>query len=362
MITDIERIKTSFDLLAQAERDTELRRVATTGGGEYAGACPFCVDADHDGFRVQPYHSPYPRWMCRKCSDGWQDAIEYIKRRYNCDFPRAVEILGGNPSQGNPSGAERRTSSGAEFTRKNAGASINSTVGNHKPRPAYTPPAAGWQAEARRAVEVCRENLWNPGGRAALDYMRGRGLRDDTLRYFAVGYSPGATYGSLYIPRGVVIPCLEGSEVWYIKIRSLDAEKPKYQGVKGNRTNAIYNAGDLIGAEFTLFCEGEIDVMTAWQELPFQAVVTTGAALNLPDLATWGMYLGGLKHVFIAFDADSAGEKGRAALLGLFPGGILLSLPAGVKDINELYMAGGNLWEWVKPVVMPVVYPGWKGA
>ena len=35
----------------------------------------------------------------------------------------------------------------------------------------------------------------------------------------------------------------------------------------GSKPAALYNAGDLIGRDVALFCEGEFDCMIAWQEL-----------------------------------------------------------------------------------------------
>ena len=43
---DVDLLKANTDLLALAERDTQLRRVAGSEGGEWAGACPFCGGRD----------------------------------------------------------------------------------------------------------------------------------------------------------------------------------------------------------------------------------------------------------------------------------------------------------------------------
>ena len=75
---DTWAIKQRTDLLGLIGADTRLKKVASTGGGEYAGPCPFC--GGRDRFRVQPLRG---RWWCRGCSDGprWQDAIGYVRRR-----------------------------------------------------------------------------------------------------------------------------------------------------------------------------------------------------------------------------------------------------------------------------------------
>ena len=72
--------------------DTQLRKVATTKGGEYAGPCPFC--GGEDRFHVQPEHADGGRWYCRGCGeDRWHDVIDYIMRRDNISFPEAVRKL-----------------------------------------------------------------------------------------------------------------------------------------------------------------------------------------------------------------------------------------------------------------------------
>src|SRR5205807_191367 len=49
---DAAAVKARVDLLALLGADTRLRKVATTAGGEYAGACPFC--GGRARLRVQP--------------------------------------------------------------------------------------------------------------------------------------------------------------------------------------------------------------------------------------------------------------------------------------------------------------------
>src|SRR6266508_118235 len=94
---DTAAIKERIDLLELIGRDTRLKRVASTRGGEYAGACPFCGGKDR--LRVQPARR---RWWCRGCLGGerWQDAIAYIQRRDGvCDFAEACRRLGASSSE-----------------------------------------------------------------------------------------------------------------------------------------------------------------------------------------------------------------------------------------------------------------------
>ena len=162
---DVDDIKRRVNLLDLVGRDTKLKRVASTGGGELAGACPFC--GGRDRFRVQPERG---LWWCRQCSgEHWQDAIAYVMRRDGLDFSAACATLG----------------SGVSPTSHFVPAKLASTE--------RTPSAANgeqWQAKARALIGWAQRNLRAEVGQAALDYIRGRGLSDDTIRTAGLGYNP----------------------------------------------------------------------------------------------------------------------------------------------------------------------------
>ena len=309
---------------------SDLKKVAATAGGEYAGPCPFC--GGDDRFRVQPNRKPWGWWMCRRCTDGrWRNAIDFVMERDNCDFITACKALAGDSL---PTTDTRRP------TQTPA-------------KPAYRPPETIWQESAQKALEICQANLWGDPGKRALPWLREkRGFSDKTIKRFGLGLSEGGELAGLYVPRGLVIPCIVGGEVWYLKIRTSSNEKgKKYQGVKGNRTAAIYNADELTPAAPGLLCEGEFDCMLAWQELgDVVTPVTFGAAGNLPDLATWGAYILPVSRFLLAYDADPAGENGAAKVMDLVGQRAELALlPDGPwKDITDYYQAGGDLWEWIR--------------
>src|SRR3954467_10838503 len=77
------------DLLDLIGRDTRLKKIAGTRGGEYAGPCPSC--GGDDRFRVQPAQG---LWWCRSCRDHWSDAIDYVRWRSGCSFVEACHELG----------------------------------------------------------------------------------------------------------------------------------------------------------------------------------------------------------------------------------------------------------------------------
>jgi len=223
------------------------------------------------------------------------------------------------------------------------------------------------------AIDICERLLWEESGQKALNYLRKRGLCDDTIRGFNLGFSPGGKFSGLWIPSGIVIPCKTKNNIWYIKVRlmpnrpckcihcktemdgpgtcSICGKVTKYKGVKGNRTSAIFNANELTGAEIALFCEGEFDAMIAWQELQKEmGVATLGSASNKLDLATWGKYLQYAQVILVAYHNDEAGEKGTKSLMDISSRVFRVPLhDSPHKDINEFFINGGDLWEWINP-------------
>lgn len=364
---DLQTLKERIDLLSLAGQHTRLKRVASSGGGEWAGPCPFC--GGRDRFHLQPHAPGGGRWLCRQCTGGrWQDAITFGQRLWPAlPFREVVEALAGarlEPGSGRGGGNSRRSGS-------TPGVSHPRGVRNPDEPPAYQPPGIDWQAQAHLAVETCARKLWEAEGAPAREYLHSRRLANDTLRLWQVGFSPGARFGDLWVPRGVLIPCLAGGEVWYLKVALLPGdpvrcqgcqeETParracprcgsvnKYRGVRGNRTAALFGADELVGAWGALFVEGEFDALLAWQELhDVIAVCTLGSAANLPDLATWGPYLLGLETILAVYDADEAGRRGLVALQELSSKVQVCLPPAGAKDLNEYVQQGGELWPWLR--------------
>lgn len=352
---DTISINQQIDLLALLQTSTQVKWVASTAGGEFAGPCPFCSDHGRDRFRVQPNRQPFGLWMCRHCTSGrWQDAISLGQRLW--PGIKFAEVC-------------QRLVNGTLPTRTMTPIS-NGT-------PAYIPPGESFQVDGKMAIETFHRFLWESAGEEARDYLAQRGIREMTMKNFKLGFSPGAQIGELYIPRGVVIPCVVSGEVWYMKVALLPGQMVKcegcsskvparescprcgktnkYRGVRGNRPAAIFNANWLAGSDYALFVEGELDAMIAHQGLnDVLPCVTIGSAGNRLDLATWGRYLLPIKHMLVCYDNDSAGRTGAETFAQMTSRVHRMTLPEGFKDLNEWYLAGGDLWQWICPALNEV--------
>jgi hypothetical protein len=230
-----------------------------------------------------------------------------------------------------------------------------------EPDPSEPPPPA-WQARGLLFMDDCESALWSPAGARALDWLHKRGLADDTIKYYRLGYNQAemrekcTTWGlpdgpgRVWLPRGVIIPWLIGGKLWAVHIRQPVGD-PKYIFVSGSQVG-LFGADNLAGREIALLTEGEFDCMLADQWLyDVAGCATLGGASKRLDLATWGVYLLPVRAILAAYDLDPAGRAGLADLLHksarIHPVRVP-SLRAGGKDLTDYHQAGGDLYEWFK--------------
>ncbi len=139
----------------------------------------------------------------------------------------------------------------------------------------------------------------------------------------------------------LILPYFDAQgEAVYLQARAIDPEiKPKELSLAGP-IPCPYNARLLDGEPGHLYlCEGVIDTLTLL-EAGFPAVGIPGAANFKP--AWTAMFR--KKSVYVAFDADAAGEAGATKTIALLSAeGVethRLAIPAG-KDIND-WLRGGR--------------------
>ncbi len=334
LIGDIEQVKENADLLAIIGRDTSLKRIATTRGGEYAGPCPFCGGADR--LKVQPDRG---LWWCRQCSpnDHWQDVIAYVQRRDDVSFTEAMSRLnsGGLSSSFTPARPM------------------------HKPTQAIESASEAWQTAAVEVVKQCESALWanTPQARGALDWLHKRGLTNGTLRAWRVGFNlTSRKVSGLWVESGITIPYYAGGILYGINVRRPDAwlrqcstaaRKPdKYRMIYRSR-RVLFGVDHLSGKTNVVVVEGELDALLVWQEAhSYVDVLTMGGARQMPQ-DTWLVYLINGQRFYIATDNDDAGTEAAARWLELVGKKGSRHLPPTGKDVTEYWKNGGNVSEWI---------------
>lgn len=348
-MADLQALNAGIDLLELVKRDTSLKH---SGGNWWAGPCPKCGGRD----RFVMVHKPDGwRWLCRGCGDGkYHSAIDYIMWHDNCDVRTAIDTA-------------RQLSGTIVVADTTPPAAPVAGTTPDEPPPAFA-----------HIAEICERHLWEPMGAHALAWLRGQGrmLKDETLKRWRVGYSPGIEIDGLYVARGAVIPHIVDGRVWALKVSLVPGERfrcsgcrrlieqrgkcphcdheNKYRGVTGNQV-VLYGADTLPACDVALWCEGEFDCMLAWQEAgDLCGVVTLGSAHALLNPVPWAHHLLPVRRLLLAFDIDKAGQGGAHRLEILTARAERLTIPAlqpGDKDLTDFVRHGGNLRQWLIDVM-----------
>jgi hypothetical protein len=207
-------------------------------------------------------------------------------------------------------------------------------------------PDQGWQSSAGKLVATCEAALWSDKGIPALDYLRHRGLIDDTIQAWQLGYHVQQNC--------ITIPEYEGNTLVRVHRRFLSPDAQiRYQCITGSKIT-LYG-GDLLDPNKpVVFVFGEFDALLGNQIAGDLAVfVTTGSDSNrLPK--HWSAQLGGMEPFILCHDNDASGQQVATAeglaRLRLPTPTVITSTPSG-KDLTDLVLLGGDLRGWLASVL-----------
>ena len=255
--------------------------------------CPF-HDDQNPSFQVDARKG---YWKCFGC-DEHGDAATLVMKLNHCSFPEAVAYLAGDSTQL----TARKRQPPAALPRHD---------------PPEKPPGIPL-ADALTLVESAAARLWTPGGATGLEYLRGRGLEDETIKAARLGIVPRVLIpkkdgSGTWCASGITIPWLDGDRLTLVKIRQLGDRKPKYGEAFRDRP-AIYPAPSMIQPGRPLvICEGELNALLLSQQIgDMVRVITLGSASNRPA----GPVLDAMLAApiwYLALDGDQAGDKNAAA-------------------------------------------------
>jgi DNA primase len=314
----LEELRARTPLAALVGRKVKLAR----SGKSWKGCCPF------HGEKTPSFHVYDDHFHCFGCGEHG-DAIGFVMQSEGAGFMEAVERLAGEAGLDVP----KPSPAAAEAERERLDLS----------------------GVLQRAAESFARRLWEREGREALAYLRGRGLADDTIRRFGLGWS-GEGRGDLIaeLRREGIEPARlaeagllqarddgQARELFYNRVmfpirdrrgrvisfggRALGDAKPKY--INGPET-AVYSksrtlyALDLAregarkAAHGAIVVEGYMDVIALHQAGFTAAVAPCGTALTPGQLEElWRLS----DAPVLCFDGDAAGARAasRAADLAL---------------------------------------------
>jgi DNA primase len=354
-----------------ARKFVELKKVASTKGGEYVGACPGCGGTDR--FHVWPEQkNGEGSWWCRGCNKGG-DGIQFLIEFEGKTFPEACEALDKPlPDEDRFKRSSWQPNSAAVW----------------KPSKATAPEGVDvklWKEKAGKFVEWAHEKLM--ANSEQFGYLAGRGIRKETVVKYRLGYNPGEgnlhaffrpreSWGlpkevkesgkpkKLWIPRGIVIPYLQGEDVLRIRIRR-DGEdmtekfSARYYVVPGSTMAPM-----LVGPERQAYViiETELDAALLDQEAgDLTGVLAMGSAAAKPDDATYQVLKESL-CILNALDFDRAGYGAWKWWEEQFIQAERWPVPIGT-DPGEAFEQGVDLRDWVLAGLPPAfsIEPGHAG-
>jgi DNA primase len=297
-----KRLKmTILDLLIS--EGFQPKKIASTNGGEYTGACPFC--GGQDRFRIWPEAKGGGRYWCRKCGKKG-DAIQYLRDKDGLSYRDACMKLGVAPAM-NHSAKVSRIKKKVAFEEK------------------HEPPGDKWQHYAGLYIETFQEWLWKEEVENARDFLYGKGISDESIKSAGLGWNPLARYLSreewgipvemkpdgkpkkLWIPKGLVIPCYANERIIRLRVRCADPDKySKYVLIPGSDMRPmVWNTDKKV----VVIVESELDGLLLHQEAgDLVEVVALGSAQAKPDQETHDL-LQMADWILIALDSDDAGAK-----------------------------------------------------
>ena len=239
-----------------------------------------------------------------------------------------------------------------------------------------------WQATVAALVDVAAEVLVEPGHYYVMQYLRDRGLTDQTIKRFHLGFMPkpitiddidGFPDG-IYVPRGVVIPWAFPGHGYHevytsvpihagFNVRRLgwmgDISFPprkrdgtfveKYLSARGSTRIFPYPYAEVkYPSAPMVILEGEFDAMLAYQMLGDRFNVLT-YAYSTADPG--GLYIPpGVLAVpkwFLLFDNDAAGRQAVVRWHKLKPDAIPVPYPGKIKDFTDLVAHPKQYNDWV---------------
>ncbi len=303
----IEEVRSRSDVVDVISAYVKLKR----SGSTYFGLCPFHNEKS-PSFSVTPGKQMY---YCFGCHKGGS-VFTFIQEYENVTFPEAVQIL-----------AER------------AGIALPEQDRSDEARRAHSLKEQLF-AVNKLAATFYYYKLRGNGGRTGMDYLKGRGLSDEIMQQFGLGYA-GQNDRELYeylrsknVPdeiiyksglmthdekRGsrdkfwnrVMFPIMDVSNrVIGFGGRVMGDAKPKYLN---SPENEIFNKRrNLYGLNIArrarkgnlILCEGYMDVISMHQAGFSNAVASLGTALTQEHAVLLKRYT---DEVILSYDSDSAG-------------------------------------------------------
>ncbi len=332
----IEELKMNCDIESVVSSYVQLRK----RGRISTGLCPFHSEKT-GSFTVYPESQSF---YCFGCGAGG-DVIGFIRRIENLEYVEAIKFL-----------AQRAGMTVPEDAAEDKTAILKTKILEMN----------------REAARFYFSELMQPSGKAALDYLLGRGLLPKTIKHFGLGYAPNewTRLTDLLASKGYRYEDMEAAQLSrksnksgrYYDVfrdrvmfpiidlrgnvigfggRKMSGDGPKYYNspdtpvFKKTKNLFALNFAKKQKLDHLILCEGYMDVIAMHQAGFTEAVASLGTSLTSDQCRLASSYV---EEAVLAYDSDEAGQKATKRAISLLDEvGIrtkVLSIP-DAKDPDE---------------------------
>jgi len=367
----VETIRQRIDIVELVSRYVKLKKV----GSNYTGLCPFHAEKA-PSFTVSPRKGFFHCFGCKASGD----VFSFLMKIEGKDFPEVLQEL-----------ADR---AGVEL-------------------PQRRPTDIRKREESRHQIEINQKasdyyhrQLLDPGGKRARDYLARRGLEDEFIRRFQLGYAPAGWQGlcdhlqreKVSLKDAASLGLLgKGSRGFYDifrdrlifpilgldgKVRGFGARilNPQEEGPKyiNSRQSRVFDKSEILyglqqaraaiqsGGESVLV-EGYFDVLTPAAAGVEKVIATCGTALTENHARMLRRFC---EKVITVFDADAAGlaasYRSARVMLEQDLSPYMVTLPPGEDPDSFVRDRGGDafqrLIEGAKPTIEVLAESAYREA
>ncbi len=332
----IDEVKRKADIVDLVSEYVTLKK----GGKNFLGLCPFHKEKT-PSFTVNRDKQIF---YCFGCGEGG-NILTFLMKMSDMSFPEAVRHLAGKTGVVIPEKImtrQEKESSGvrSEVSRVN-----------------------------KMAAAYFSKNLFSQAGKEARDYLKKRGMQDDVIREFGLGYAiDGWRHLRDYFEKtgislklveqsGLVITKANGGGSFYDRFRGrlifpiedvggsviafggriIGEGEPKYLNtsespvyIKGRNLYGLNRTKEEIRKKgYAILVEGYFDLITLWASGIRNVIATLGTALTRDHVDLMRRYT---SHVVAVFDPDEAGKKALTRSIELFLSGNMHAKGAVLPD------------------------------
>ncbi len=357
MLSPVEEIRAKLNILDIVQTYIQVQK----SGNNYRALCPF-----HNEKTPSLFISPDKQvWHCFGCGKGGS-IFQFVMEIEGIDFSEALRMLA------QKAGVELKKYDKNFYTKRSKILEINQIALNFYVNALYN----------------------TKGGEAALKYLINRGLSEETIKDFQIGYAPNNWRALTYFLKkrkiadkdiifsgfGIKSPNKNGDlidrfrgrimfpifsandEIIAFSGRILPQLEIKKDGTKEakyintpntvlyEKSATLYNlnkARDFIKKEkFAILVEGNLDMILSYQAGVKNVIAPCGTALTLDHLKILKRYV---QKLYLAFDSDEAGiEAAKRAVQLCVANDVtvkLISIAEG-KDPADLIKKSPSLWSF----------------